>query len=145
MNNTILEKYKPENKGIKWTEEEEKILLEELNNNDDIELISTKHKRTIGGINARRKQIAYSMHIENIPMCEIINKTKLNEEQILDIINKNNNSKQNINKKKISTENEIIEIKKKICIEDEIVEIKKEIIEFKNIINNFVKIIKKLE
>ena len=132
MNNTILEKYKPENKGIKWTEEEEKILLEELNNNDDIELISTKHKRTIGGINARRKQIAYSMHIENIPMCEIINKTKLNEEQILDIINKNNNSKQNINKKKIS-------------IEDEIIEIKKEIIELKNIINNLVKIIKKLE
>ena len=99
MNNTILEKYKPENKGIKWTEEEVQILLEELNNSDDIELISTKHKRTIGGINSRRKQIAYSMHIENIPICEIINKTKLNEEQILDIINKNN-SKENINKKK---------------------------------------------
>lgn len=137
MNNTILEKYKPENKGIKWTEEEEKILLEELNNNDDIELISTKHKRTIGGINARRKQIAYSMHIENIPICEIINKTKLNEEQILDIINK-----KNIDKKKFSKEDEIIEIKKNFSIEDEIIEIKKEIIELKNIINNLVKIIK---
>jgi len=142
MNNTILEKYKPENKGMKWTKEEEQILLEELNNNDDIELISTKHKRTIGGINSRRKQIAYSMYIENIPICEIINKTKLNEEQILDIINKKNIDKKNIDKKKFSKEDEIIEIKKNFSIEDEIIEIKKEIIELKNIINNLVKIIK---
>ena len=55
----------PSNTGQKWTEEEEKILIEELNKNIDIELIAKTHNRTTGGIQARRKEIAYKMYRNN--------------------------------------------------------------------------------
>ena len=71
----------PSNTGQKWTEEEEKILIEELNKNIDIELIAKTHNRTTGGIEARRKEIAYKMYRNNASM-EIIEKTKLTEYQI---------------------------------------------------------------
>ena len=73
----------PSNIGLTWFEDEETILLEELNKNIDIETISQKHKRTIGGINARRREIAYKMYLKNISIEEITEKTKLDAETIL--------------------------------------------------------------
>jgi hypothetical protein len=53
------EKEYPSNMGQKWTDEEETLLLKELNENVDIETISQTHNRTTGGINSRRREIAY--------------------------------------------------------------------------------------
>jgi len=54
----------PSNMGQKWNDEEEKLLLQELNDNIDIEIIAQKHNRTIGGINSRRREIAYKMYLK---------------------------------------------------------------------------------
>ena len=56
----------PSNMGQKWSEEEETLLLEELNDNIDIEIIAQNHKRTIRAINCRRREIAYKMYEKKI-------------------------------------------------------------------------------
>lgn len=85
----------PLNMGQKWGDEEEILLLEELNNNIDIEIIAQKHNRTIGGINSRRREIAYKMYLKNVSIEEIIRQTKLDNNSIEETIKKkqNNNSK----------------------------------------------------
>ena len=93
------EKEYPSNLGAKWSDEEETLLLEELNNNIDIETIAQKHSRTIGGINARRQEIAYKMYLKKISTEEIIKQTKLDYVSIKQTIEK----KQNNNSKKIKT------------------------------------------
>ena len=84
----------PSNTGQKWTDEEESLLLEELSKGINIEIIAQSHKRTIGGINSRRREIAYKLHVKNTFMEEIILKTKLNEEEITETINKRKNNLQ---------------------------------------------------
>ena len=101
------EKEYPSNIGKKWSDEEEILLLEELNKNIDIETISQTHNRTIGGINSRRREIAYKMYLKNVSMKEIINQTKLDDECIRQTIER----RQNNNSKKIT------EIKTPISIE----------------------------
>lgn len=111
------EKEYPSNMGQKWTDEEETLLLEELNNNIHIETISQTHNRTIGGINSRRREIAYKMYLKNISMEEIMKHTKLDHECIRQTIEKrqnNNPKKNNKNKKPISIESEITEMKNEI-------------------------------
>ena len=78
----------PSNMGQKWSDEEEILLLEELNNNIDIETIAQKHSRTIGGINSRRREIAYKMHLKNVSIEEIIKQTKLDYDGIKQTIQK---------------------------------------------------------
>ena len=124
----------PSNTGQKWTDEEEKILLEELNKNIDIELIATMHNRTTGGIYARRKEIAYKLHSNNISMEEIIMKTKLDEYQIIETIKTRQN-----NPKKCKT---ITETKTLFSIESEIYEMKNDIKELKNTIKELVEMMK---
>jgi hypothetical protein len=105
------------NVGKKWTEEEENKLLEELNKNIDIETISQNHKRKIGGIESRRKEIAYKMYMRNVSIDKIILKTKLDYETIKQIINikQYDNKKPKLKlKNPISLENEISEIKNDI-------------------------------
>jgi hypothetical protein len=119
----------PSNMGQKWTYDEEILLLEELNNNIDIETIAQKHNRTIGGINARRREMAYKMHLKHITMEEIINKTKLDKNQIIETIQRRESPK---NVKKTP------EIKKQFSIETEIIEIKNDIKELKNTIKELV-------
>ncbi len=118
------------NVGQKWTDEEEKLLLDELSKNITIEVIAQSHKRTIGGINARRREIAYKMHSNNISMEEIISKTKLNEVQILETI------KRRKYKEPLSVETEIIEMKKDIKemkkTLNELVEMMKAVYEFED-------------
>jgi hypothetical protein len=78
----------PSNLGKVWSEDEETLLLEELYTNIDIETIARNHERTIGGINARRKQIAYNMYQNNSSMETIVKWTRLDEEFIKQIIEK---------------------------------------------------------
>jgi hypothetical protein len=66
--------------GQKWTEQEEKQLLEELEKNMKKNDIATKHNRTVGGISSRIREIAYKMYLNKIPMDDIIKKTKLSKE-----------------------------------------------------------------
>jgi hypothetical protein len=124
----------PSNTGQKWTDGEEILLLEELEENINIDLIAQRHDRTIGGINCRRKEIAYKLYNNNISIEEIINKTKLSDNQIKEIIKKKNKIKNNEfleeNKKDILIESEYLEIK------NDIDEIKNEINEIKNILKN---------
>jgi HAMP domain-containing protein len=146
------EKEYPSNMGQKWTDEEEALLLEELNKNIDIETISQTHNRTIGGINSRRREIAYKMYLKNVSMEEIIKQTILDDECIRQTIEKrqNNNSKKPISikseiteiKKPISIKSEITEIKKPISIKSEITEMKNEIKELKNTIKELVEMMK---
>lgn len=76
-------KNQPKNHGMLWTENEEIKLLEELEQKIDINTIALNHERTTGGINKRLQEIAYKMHLNNITIDEIINKTTLTS----DIIN----------------------------------------------------------
>jgi hypothetical protein len=122
----------PSNMGQKWSDEEEILLLEELNKNIDIETISQTHNRTIGGINSRRREIAYKMYLKNVSMKEIINQTKLDDECIRQTIER----RQNNNSKKIT------EIKTPISIESEIAEMKNEIKDLKNTIKELVDMMK---
>ena len=130
----------PSNVSIKWIEEEENTLLEELNNNIDIEIIAQNHKRTIGGINARRKEIAYNMYIQNYLISEIIEKTKLDEISIKEIIDKRKNNKQKDTPKDNSKDKPKDNSKDKL--ESEIIEMKYEIKELKNTITELVEMIK---
>ncbi len=74
------------NIGNKWTEKEENMLLQELNDNLNIATIAKNHKRTTGGINSRRREIAYKMYLKNIPIEEIVEKTKLENDIIKETI-----------------------------------------------------------
>lgn len=126
----------PSNTGQKWTDKEDATLLEELSNDIDIQLISQQHKRTIGGINARRKEIAYKLYNNNTPMEEIILKTKLDKDQIVETIKKRQNATVNATIKY----NPAIEITEppnipSFAIEKEISEMKNDIKELKKAIN----------
>ncbi len=124
----------PSNTGQKWTDEEEILLLEELSKNIDIQLIAQYHNRTTGGINARRREIAYKLYNNNNSMEEIILKTKLDEDQIIETIKKRQN-----NPKKCKS---VIEIKRPFSIESEIDEMKNDIKELKNTIKELVEMMK---
>jgi LEA14-like dessication related protein len=126
------EKDYPSNTGQNWTDEEETLLLEELSKNIDIQLIAECHNRTTGGINARRRVIAYKLYINNNSMEEIIFKTKLDEDQITETIKK----RQSNHKKSI------IEIKNPRSIKSEIDEMKNDIKEIKNSITELVEMMK---
>lgn len=123
----------PSNTGAKWTNEEETALLEELSQNIDIDKISDIHNRTTGGINCRRKLIAYKLYSNNISMEEIIEKTKLDEYQILESINKHQNTPKKCNS--------VVETKP-FSIKGEISDMKNDIKEIKNTINELVEMMK---
>ena len=123
----------PSNLGQKWSDEEEILLLEELSKNIDIQLIAQSHNRTIGGINARRKQIVYKLYSNNISIEEIILKTKLEKDQIIEIIKRRQNN---------PTKSKVIEIKKLFSIESEIDELKNDIKEVKNTLKELVEMMK---
>ena len=127
----------PSNIGKKWTNQEERLLLEELSKNIDIQVIAECHSRTTGGINARRREIAYKLYTTNNSMEEILLKTKLDEYQIIEAIEQRQN-----NLKKCKS---ITEIKKSFSIEsvmDEIDKMKNDIKQLKNTIEELVKMVK---
>ena len=131
----------PSNMGQKWSDEEEILLLEELNNNIDIEIIAQKHSRTIGGINSRRRKIAYQMYLKNISIEEIIRQTKLDNNSIEETI------KQRHNNAKIKTkeiDNVFISINKNDYIElqNDVKSIKNDIKQIKNTLGELVEMMK---
>lgn len=77
--------------GLKWTIEEEKLLLENIKNNKTIDEISTIHKRNKGGIRSRLLYIAYNKLNDGISMNDIIEITKLSEDEINDYITRKTN------------------------------------------------------
>jgi hypothetical protein len=87
------------NIGKKWTTEEENILLDELDKNISIEVIAKTHKRTVGGIISRQRTIAYNMYVKNVSIGEIIIKTRLNKEQIIEAIKRIEENPRNKEKK----------------------------------------------
>lgn len=124
----------PINTGQKLTNEEETILLEELSKNIDIQLIAQQHGRTLGGINSRREEIAYKLHINNFSIKEISLKTKLDEVQITEMIKKRQN-----NPKKCKCETKIEKTFSTKCEYDEI---KNDIKELKNTMKELVEMMK---
>lgn len=135
----------PSNMGQKWSNEEEKLLLEELNNNINIEIIAEKHSRTIGGINARRREIAYKMYLKNMSTEEIIKKTKLDNNSIEQTIQKRQNYKTNKNNYK-EVDNVFICINKKDYIElqNDVKYMKNDINKIKNTLGELVEMMKAL-
>jgi hypothetical protein len=133
----------PSNMGQKWSDEEEKLLLEELNNNIDIEIIAQKHDRTIGGINSRRQEIAYKMYLKKISIEEIIKLTKLDYNYIEQIIQKRQNNKSNKNKTK-ELDNVFISINKSDYIElqNDVKNMKNDIKQIKNTLGELVEMMK---
>ena len=138
----------PSNLGQKWTEEEETLLLEELSKNIDIQLIAQCHNRTTGGIDARRREIAYKMYINDISMEDIIRKTKLDEHYINETIQKRNEAIQRRQNKQNNTKNNatkcksITEITTPFSIKSEMDEMKKDITDIKNTIKELVEMMK---
>lgn len=133
----------PSNMGQKWNDEEEALLLQELSNNIDIETIAQKHNRTIGGINCRRREIAYKMYLQNVSIDAIIRQTKLDNNSIEETIKK----RQNNNSKKIKTkeiDNVFISINKNDYTElqNDIKNMKEDIKQIKNTLRELVEIIK---
>jgi len=133
----------PSNMGQKWSDEEEILLLEELNNNIDIEIIAQKHNRTIGGINSRRREIAYKMYLKNVSVEEIIRQTKLDNNSIEETIKK----RQNNNAKKIKTkeiDNVFISINKNDYVElqNDVKNMKNDIKQIKNTLGELVEMMK---
>ena len=133
----------PSNMGQKWNDEEEALLLQELNDNIDIEIIAQKHNRTIGGINSRRREIAYKMYLKNVSINEIIRQTKLDNNFIEGTIKK----RQNNNSKKIKTkevDNVFISINKNDYIElqNDVKNMKNDIKQIKNTLVELVEMMK---
>lgn len=89
---TVLENEKqftpPANLGMKWNEDEETELLEEIHQKMDNKAIAQKHQRTVGGITSRIRHIAYEMYLKKISMEEIEKVTQLDGKQVLKIIEK---------------------------------------------------------
>ena len=133
----------PSNMGHKWNDEEEELLLQELNDNIDIEIIAQKHNRTIGGINSRRREIAYKMYLKNVSINEIIRQTKLDNNSIEETINKIKNNKS----KKIKTkevDNVFISINKNDYIElqNDVKNMKNDIKQIKHTLGELVEMMK---
>lgn len=133
----------PSNMGQKWNDEEEALLLQELNDNIDIEIIAQKHNRTIGGINSRRREIAYKMYLKNVSINEIIRQTKLDNNSIEETIKK----RQSNNSKKIKTkevDNVFISINKNDYIElqNDVKNMKNDIKQIKNTLGELVEMMK---
>ena len=157
IKNESLDESSNSNIGKKWTDDEERLLLEELNNNIDIEIIAQKHGRTFGSINSRLKEIACKMHTNNISIEEIIEKTKLGRGTIRHSIEKkknkvssdetnNNNNNNSFYKKKnkieepdyVKIQKDITEIKQDIqklsSNMNELIDMLKSIYEFENVL-----------
>jgi hypothetical protein len=133
----------PSNMGQKWSDEEEITLLRELNDNIDIEMIAQNHSRTIGGINSRRREIAYKMYLKKISIEEIIKQTKLDYDCIEQTIQK----RQNNTSKKIKTkelDNVFISINKNDYIElqNNVKYMKNDIKQIKNTLGELVEMMK---
>lgn len=89
-----------ENKGKRWDEKEENILLSELENVNisyklEMQKIAENHKRTLTGIKCRINLIAYNLYKKGLSKEQILEKTKLTEIELEEVIVKNDISEMN--------------------------------------------------
>lgn len=124
---TIEHKDVPINHGKKWTDNEERLLLNELSKNICIDNIVKNHGRTVGSICAKQREIAYKMYKENIDMDVIMRKTLLDKAQITETITRRNSY--HVKKGSKSTTEQITELK------DEIISLKCDVKEMLRLIN----------
>jgi hypothetical protein len=136
----------PSNMGNKWSDEEELLLLRELNDNVEIEIIAQNHNRTIGGINSRRRELAYKMYLKKISIEDIIKQTKLEYNCIEETIQKRQKQRQNYTSKTNTKEvdNLFISINKNDYIElqNDVKNMKNDIKQIKNTLGELVEMIK---
>jgi uncharacterized protein YehS (DUF1456 family) len=69
-------------KIVKWSKEEEKALLDEIQQGKTDEEISKLHHRSIGAIVIRRKKIALEMLNDDKSTDEILKLTRVSEEEL---------------------------------------------------------------
>jgi hypothetical protein len=86
--------------GVRWFPDEDKKLLQEINEKKTFEEIALEHKRTITGIKARViSQIIYSKYKnENKDIDDLSNEFKINNEMINKYINKIERKNKDIDK-----------------------------------------------
>lgn len=80
-----INKY-PANHGKVWTDKETSQLLISIQEKKSITLIANEHKRTVGGINERKKQLAFNYWLDKKTIDDIIILTGLTKEDIEDTI-----------------------------------------------------------
>jgi hypothetical protein len=160
-----IEKYKlanpdkdiPKNMGSKWTEIEERELLENIRNHLDIEEIAKKHSRTRGAITARLEVIAVRMYEDDKYDAEYIEEvTRMNIRSIQEAIDKKDKYKSKYDTKHKyphqNTDTEIANLKKEVMElkamlkdlkRDDIDELKKQIqniLDIQNIKNDIIEL-----
>ncbi len=102
----------PPRVGNKWMNDEDDKLLEEISKGLSLIEIAKSHERTEKGIFCRIREIAFKMYSKNNSMNEIMEKTKLSEEEIKAYIeHKKNNT---FKSKNINLKNEVLEIKESL-------------------------------
>lgn len=156
LNTMYPDKEYPENLGKQWLEEEDQILLDELQNNIDIETIAENHKRSRGGIIARRREIVYKMHLEQKPIEIIMKKINLDYETIRKIISESAVKKnKEYEKKPVKKEKKPVKKTTTECSDDgveivsphlelkeEIINLKKDVLELKSDIKCLIEMMK---
>jgi hypothetical protein len=80
-----------ENMGCPWKDEELLQLLKEVKDRVSYEDMAKAHKRTVGGITSRLRQLAYDYYTEEKSIDEIMAITGLSKEDVLDAIIKREN------------------------------------------------------
>jgi len=141
----------PINIGERWTDEEEKQLLEELKQQIDILKIAEIHKRTEGGIISRQRHIAYVLYSNKMDIIEISDITKLPVKKIIELVNKKNSKKKKNESPARVCEIELhsnnlkkCEINPEFSIENELIEMKKDMKDLKNTMNELIIMIKSI-
>jgi len=79
---------KPPRSGKAWDDEEVLRLLTSIRMKKSMEDIALEHKRTVGGIDSKRRKLAYEYFLEGRTMEEIQRFTGLNKEQLDETIKK---------------------------------------------------------
>lgn len=100
--------------NFRWTKNEEKELIDKIENNFTIDELSLHHNRSINSIQNRIKKIAYDLYIEGNSVKNIIIKTKLTEKQINKIINNKNKQYEKKRKEYREKNHEDIDFKNEI-------------------------------
>ena len=106
MANRYFQKMKEQNPdlptriGVYWSDEEETRLLQLLHEEKTHEEIGRILERTSGAITARIKHIAREMYDKGISNLDIMNITKLSNEDVIEVIEKHNSRKIDKEKKK---------------------------------------------
>ena len=125
--------------GEKWNIYEETNLLNRIKILS-ITDVAKQHKRSEGAIISRLKLIAIRLHTKKYDIKNIIEITKLTENQILECIEKNQINIEKLHIKKVTSISNIINLKEKIIeLMDEKFKMSQEIIELKSKISDLLK------